>query len=110
MAKTFPIHVRTGWLDYSPALHSHVRTRVEAALRAFASHIRWVAVRVGPGPGRRRSCDIEVVLAPAVWVPAFDEGEDAYTAVDAAARAARRVVGRELRRAREVVGETRRIA
>jgi ribosome-associated translation inhibitor RaiA len=100
----FPIHVRTRWLDFSPALHWYTRTRLEAALRSSASRIRWVNVRISDGDGSpgERICDVEVVLKPDGLVAASATSPDPYRAADAAARRARIVVRRHVDRAREL--------
>ena len=92
----FPIHVRTEWLDFSPALHSHARTQIGAALHAFRCRIRSVNVKIfdhDSGP-RARRCDIEIVLTASGWLSVSADDTDAYRAVDAAARRARTVVRR----------------
>jgi hypothetical protein len=105
-----PTHIRTRWLDYSPALHWHARTRVQAALRPFASRVRWINVRITPGDGLRgeRTCDIEVMLIPLGWVTASGTAADAYRAVDEAVRTVKGLVRREVPRRRDA--ELRRIA
>ena len=65
---SFPIHVRTRWLDYSPALHWHARRHVQAALRAFEPRIRWVNVKMaGTGAAPDRTCDIELATVPSSY-------------------------------------------
>ena len=98
----FPIQVRTRWLDYSPSLHSHARTRLEAALRSFASRIHSVNVRISAhgGPEERR-CEVDVAMTPAGLVAASAAGPDAYRAVEAAARRTRALVRRHVARARQ---------
>ena len=102
--EAFPIHVRTRWLDYSPALHWHTRTRIEAALRSSASRIRWVNVRISGGDRSpdERTCDVEVVMKPDGLVAASAAATDPYRAADAAARRARTVVRRHVDRARDL--------
>jgi ribosome-associated translation inhibitor RaiA len=99
----FPIHVRTRWLDYSPALLSHTRTRIDAALRSCASRVRWVNVRISDGDGTRdeRVCHVDVVLKPDELVTATAADADPYRAATAAARRARTVVRRHVERRRE---------
>ena len=95
-----PIHVRTQWLDFSPALHWHARTRIDATLHAFRSRIRSVNVKISDhdsSPGARR-CDIEIVLTASGWLSVSAEDTDAYRAVDAAVRRARTVVRRHVDR------------
>jgi hypothetical protein len=56
----FPVSVRTGWIDFSPALPSYARTRVVTTLGTFVGRIRFVTVRVvdnephDPATRRRR--------------------------------------------------------
>lgn len=98
----FPIHLHTRWLDFSPALHWHARTRIRAALRAFRARIRWVTVRIadaGGVPGVRR-CEMEVMLAPTGRLSVSASDADPYRAVAAAARRARVVLRRHLDRTR----------
>jgi ribosome-associated translation inhibitor RaiA len=99
-----PTHIRTRWLDYSPALHWHARTRVQAALRPFASRVRWIHVRITPGEGPRgeRTCDIEAMLIPSGWLTASGTAADAYRAVDEAVRKIRGLLRREVPRRRDV--------
>ena len=107
MTKTrdaFPIHVRTRWLDYSPALHAHARARIEAALHSSASRVQSVTVRILDSDSRRgaRTCEVEVVLRPGGFVVASVTAPDAYSAADLATRRARLLVRRHLARARDV--------
>ena len=101
--QTFPVHVRSRWLDYSPALHNHTRTLIEAALRAHASRVHSVQVRLSGGEGtlEERICEIEIALKPdgVLLVSAADV--DACRATDAAVRRARTAVRRHVERARE---------
>ena len=100
--QTFPVHVRSRWLDYSPALHSHTRTRVEAALGAHASRVRSVKVRLSGGEGtpEERICEIEVAMRPDGVLTVSASDLDAYRATDAAIRRARAAVRRHVDRAR----------
>jgi ribosome-associated translation inhibitor RaiA len=100
-----PIHIRTRWLDYSPALHAHARTRVESALHPWRSHVGRVMVRIADvdGAPRARSCAIAVSLDQGGWVSALAVDDDAYRAVDAAARRIRSVVRRRIGRSRDVL-------
>ena len=101
--QTFPVHVRSRWLDYSPALHSHTRIRVEAALRAHASRVQWVKVRLSGGEGapEERICEIEVAMKPGGSLTVSAADLDVYRATDAAIRRARTAVRRHAERARE---------
>lgn len=100
---TFPVHVRSRWLDYSPALHNHARTRVDAALRAHATRVQWVKVRLtgGDGAPEERICEIEVTMKPDGLLTVSASDVDAYRATDAAIRRARTAVRRHVDRARE---------
>ena len=101
--EAIPIHVRTPWLDYSPALHRHARTRIEAALRSSATRIRWVNARISARDGCReeRVCELEVVMKPHGLVVASAAAVDAYRAADIAARRARTLVRRHVARTRD---------
>ena len=60
----FPIDVRTGWVDYSPALRYHASQRIRARLAEFASQIRSVTVLISddePHKTGQRCCEIEVM-------------------------------------------------
>ena len=102
--EAFPIHVRTRWLDYSPALHSHTRARLDAALRANAPQIQSVTARFSGGESRHdeRVCEVDVVVRPGGLVVASATAADAYRAADVAARRARLLVRRHLARARNL--------
>ena len=83
----FPVSVRTGWIDFSPALHSYVRTRVIRTLGTFATQIRSVTVRVvdhEPHDPATRLCAIEVELKPIGTLSAATTGRDVYESVDQA--------------------------
>jgi ribosome-associated translation inhibitor RaiA len=100
---TFPVHVRSRWLDYSPALHNHTRTRVDAALRAHGSRVKWVRVRIsgGEGASEERLCEIEVAVKPDAVLTVSAADVDAYRATDTAIRRARTAVRRHVDRTRE---------
>ena len=83
----FPIAVRTGWVDYSPALCSHASQRIRSGLAEFASQIRSVAVRFSadePYTIAHRRCDIEVMTTHAGPIAAWSVGVDLSTLVDRA--------------------------
>jgi ribosome-associated translation inhibitor RaiA len=85
--KTFPVHVRTGWLDYSPALQWYVSEQCASLLERFALHIRDVSVHIGDdaatSPATRR-CVIEISMPGSGVVKVWSSGEDLYATVDAA--------------------------
>jgi len=61
----FPVDVRTGWLDYSPALHYRASQRIGAGLAAFVSQVRAVTVRISndePHKTAQRHCEIDEPL------------------------------------------------
>ena len=96
----FLINVRTPWLDFSPALHWHAQTRIDAMLHGFRSRIRLVNVKVSDhdsSSGARR-CDIEIVFTASGSLSVLAYDADAYRAVATAARRARTVVRRHVER------------
>ena len=83
----FPVGVRTGWIDFSPALHAYASTRVTRAFSTFAARIRCVTVRVTdhePHDPATRLCAIEVELKPGGTLSATSTGRDVYESVDQA--------------------------
>lgn len=83
----FPVSVRTGWIDFSPALHSYARTRVITALGTFATRIRSVTVRVidhEPHDPATRLCAMEVELKPVGTLSATSTGRNVYESIDQA--------------------------
>jgi ribosome-associated translation inhibitor RaiA len=83
----FPVSVHTGWIDFSPALHSYASTRVTRTLGTFAARIRSVAVRVidhEPYDPATRLCAIDVELKPVGTLSATSTGRDIYESVDQA--------------------------
>ena len=103
--QTFPVHVRSRWLDYSPALHNHTRTGVDAALRAHASRVHWVKVRLSGGEGapEEKLCEIEVAMKPDGVLTVSAADVDAYRATDTAIRRARTAVRRHVDRSRDAL-------
>ena len=104
----FPIEVRTGWVDYSPALRYHASQRIRSRLAKFAGLIRSITVRFSDDEPRKtaqRRCDIEVMTTGAGPISGSSVGVELFTLVE---RAVDRVVealrhrtsdepGRELR-------------
>jgi len=83
----FPVSVRTGWIDFSPALRSYARTRVIMTLGTFASRIRSVTVRVidhEPHDPATRVCAIEIELKPVGTLSATSTGRNVYESVNQA--------------------------
>ena len=81
----FPIHVRTGWIDFSPALHSYVTGRVTRTLSPFASRIASVAVRIGnqePHDPATRLCAIDIQLKADGAISSVSSGRDVYDVVN----------------------------
>jgi hypothetical protein len=81
----FPVHVRMGWIDFSPALQAYVTQRVRATLGAFASRIRSVRVRIAdhePHDPASRLCAIEVELKPVGALSAVSTGRGVYELVN----------------------------
>lgn len=87
----FPVHVSTGWRDFSPALHWHATRVVRAALQKLAPHVRSVTVRFSdhePGEAANRRCSIEVEVNPhGAALSTAATGTDPYELVDRAADA-----------------------
>jgi hypothetical protein len=83
----FPVYVRTGWMDYSPALHHHATERVGSLLAGFAPQIRSVTVRIADDASpnaRQRRCDIEVMTKAAGPISASSVGVNPFRLVDGA--------------------------
>jgi len=83
----FPVSVHTGWIDFSPALHSYVSTRVIRTLGTFAAGIRSVTVRVidhEPYDPATRLCAINVELKPVGTLSATSTGRNVYESIDQA--------------------------
>ena len=87
---TFPIHVRTGWIDFSPALHWYATQKVRSALRPVASRVRAVTVRIADHEAHdpsTRLCAIDVTLKPAGITSATATGRNVCELVDRATAA-----------------------
>ena len=83
----FPIEVRTGWVDYSPALRYHASQQVGARLARFAGLIRSVTVRFSddaPGTAAQRRCDIDVTTRDGGPISGSSVGVERFTLVDRA--------------------------
>ena len=83
----FPIDVRTGWVNYSPALRHHASQRVRSRLAECASQIRSVTVRCSadePQTIAHRHCEIEVTTTHAGPISASSVGVDLLALVDRA--------------------------
>ena len=83
----FPIDVRTGWVDYSPAFRHHASQRLRSRLAEFASQIRSVTVRCSgdePQTIAHRQCEIEVITTHAGPISASSVGVDPFALVDRA--------------------------
>ena len=83
----FPVDVRTGWMDYSPAFHYYASQRIRSRLAAFASQIRAVTVRISqdePHTTAQRHCEIEVMTTHAGQVSASSVGVKLFTLLDRA--------------------------
>jgi hypothetical protein len=86
--QSFPVYVRTGWIDFSPALHAYVTRSVIGTLSPFASRIRSVTVRVAdhePHDSATRLCAIDVEVKPVGALLAVSTGRDVYQLIDQAA-------------------------
>ena len=83
----FSIDVRTGWVDYSPALRHHAGERIRASLAEFASQIRSVTVRIWndePHHPTQRRCEIEVMTTHAGPISGSSAGTELFGLVDRA--------------------------
>jgi hypothetical protein len=90
--RTFPIHLRTRWQDFSPALHWHTSQTVTAHLAPFGLRIRSVKVRITDADFQdlsRRTCAIEVALKPFGVASATATGADVREIVSRAAERVR---------------------
>ena len=88
--QTFPVQVRTGWIDFSPALHWFATQRVRSALRPIASRVRAVTVRIAdhePHDPSTRLCAIDITLNPAGTISATSTGRNVCELVDLAIEA-----------------------
>jgi len=94
----FPVHVQTGWLDFSPSLQWYAARTAESSLEPFASRIRSVTIRFTDVEGDldRRKCVIHVVLKPSGFVSESATGTDTYESVDRAIARLRAVMPRRL--------------
>lgn len=84
-AQRFPIHVWTGWIDFSPALRHHASERIRSLLEQTARRIRSVTVRISdadPHKPTHHRCDIDVVTTDAGVVSATSVGVDLFSLVD----------------------------
>ena len=80
----FPINVRTGWLDYSPALRYQASERIRSHLAEFGPQVRSVTIHIsddGPQRTAQRRCEIEVLTAHAGRISFASVGLDAFTLV-----------------------------
>lgn len=83
--QSFPIDVRTGWVDYSPAIRYHASQRIRSRVAEYASLIRSVAVRMSadePSQMSHRRCDTEVMTVRASPIAASAIGLDLFNLVD----------------------------
>ena len=81
----FPVYLRTGWVDYSPALHWYAGQKVRSVLAGFASRIRSVSVRIADHDVHdvaSRRCTIDVALKSGGVVTAESTGADLEALVD----------------------------
>ena len=86
----FLVHVRTGWIDFSPALHWYATQKVRSVLRPVASRVRAVTVRIAdhePHDPSTRLCAIDVTLKSARTISATSVGRNVYELVDRATEA-----------------------
>jgi hypothetical protein len=109
---TFPVQVRIGWRDYSPALRWYSAQTLKAALEPYASRIRSVTVHITDHDVDGldgRTCAIEVAFKPFGSVSASCTGADLQRTVDCATERALAEVQRRID-ARAVTEPVSRIA
>jgi ribosome-associated translation inhibitor RaiA len=85
--QAFPIDIHTGWVDFSPALHSHVTQTVGLRLERSAPLIRSIAVHIRSprlSDLEARVCAIDVALNPSGSVSASATGTDLFEIVNRA--------------------------
>jgi hypothetical protein len=95
---TFPVHVQTRWLDFSPAFHWHTARKIESALRPFASQISSVTVRITDVQGDldSRRCAIQIMTKPSGFVSASAIGVGPYESADRATERGRSILERQV--------------
>lgn len=111
-AQRFPVDVRTGWVDYSPALRYHATERARSVLAGFASRIRSVKVRIAdaePHDLERRRCEVEVLTTDGGPITVSSVGADLFDIVDRALDSAAEMLHRRASAA-PIVETQRRIA
>ena len=87
---SFLVHVRTGWIDFSPALQWYATQKVRSVLRPVASRVRAVTVRIAdhePHDPSTRLCAIDIGVKPAGTISATSAGRNVYELVDRAIEA-----------------------
>lgn len=106
---TFPVYVRTRWLDFSPALQWHATRKVESALQPFASRIRAVTVEIADSEGSLagRTCVIQVVMHTRAFLSASATGAGIYESIEGAIARIRAIMRRRPGTAADSSGETR---
>ncbi len=83
----FPVHVRTGWIDFSPAVQQYASERIRSALAHHAAQIRSVSVRISSADPRRpaqRRLHVQVTT-DTDSVAVSPSGVDLFALVDQAA-------------------------
>lgn len=87
---TVPVALRTGWIDFSPALHWRAARTMALALRPFASCVRAVTIDLThhePSSLEARRCTVEVGLKPSGRLITTVTGTDSHELIDRAAAA-----------------------
>lgn len=88
----FPVHVLTGWVDYSPAFHWETSQTLRSAVAGFESRIRSIVARIAEdephNPASRRG-DVEVVMKPLGSFTVSSTGVDLDDLLDRMADAVR---------------------
>lgn len=81
----FPVHVRTGWIDFSPAVQWYAPHKLKTALEPVAEYVRSVTLRIAdrePGDLATRVCTVDVSLKPTGALTASVTGTDVRELVD----------------------------
>ncbi len=99
-----PVEICCRSFDITRSLAAHIRGRVREALKLVARRVTGVTVWIGDINGSHggvdKSCRIAVCLAQLHTVVASSVADNAYVAVDTAARRLRSAVGERVKRSR----------
>lgn len=85
-----PVTLRTGWIDFSPALHWHAARAMALATRPFASCVRAVTLHLTHREAsdlQARRCTVDIELATGGMLTTTVTGSDLGELIDRAAAA-----------------------